>query len=166
MQRPEPRRWFRISRNLAGVERGVENDTERAERLAAPLWPESDQHDMSAVMLDIDRRRLPLNVFLAEQITRYERRPGVRVLRQHDDVGVRLWREDRRAIAEHLRAIGHAGHHRLCRIGDDLENRSAGEVILRRQAADRVLHRQMQLIDREVRRLVETDERAAVPDEG
>ena len=52
--------------NLPGQQR-VEDDPERAERLSAPLRPEAEQHDVTIAMLDVERRGLAVQMFLAEQ---------------------------------------------------------------------------------------------------
>jgi hypothetical protein len=46
-------------------QRRVEQHAERAERLAAPLRPESDEHHVAATVLHVQRGRVVMKVFLA-----------------------------------------------------------------------------------------------------
>ena len=56
-------------RELAAIERCVEQDAKRAERLPAPLWSKTDQHDVAVTMPDVQCRCVTLEVFLTQQIT-------------------------------------------------------------------------------------------------
>ena len=75
---------------------------------------------------------LPLQVLLAEQVAREQRRARRRVLRQRRPLEAVERREHRAAVDEHLRALRHARHHRVRRIGRHLEDRAAGEEVLAR----------------------------------
>src|SRR5439155_1294918 len=55
---------------LPAEERCVEQYSECAERLAAPLGPEPEEHDVPGIELDVERRGLSVQVFLADQIPR------------------------------------------------------------------------------------------------
>ena len=58
----------------APVQRRVEQHPERAERLAAPLGPKAEQDDVAVVELHVERRRFAVQVLLADQIARQQRR--------------------------------------------------------------------------------------------
>src|SRR5436190_22162489 len=68
------------------VQRRVEEDAKRAERLTAPLRPESDEDDVSASDPDVERGGLAVQVLLANQVTGQQRRPAVRVAGEHNAV--------------------------------------------------------------------------------
>ena len=61
------------STNRTAVHRRVEEDAQRAERLAAPLRPEAEEDNVPAIDLDVERRSLAVQVLLADQIAREKR---------------------------------------------------------------------------------------------
>src|SRR5439155_14117398 len=113
---PEPRRPPGVLRHRATEECGVEYHPEGPEGLTSPLRAETNEHNVTALALDVERRRLSLDVLLAKQVAGQQRRARRRVLRQHRPFEPVERREDRRAIAEHLRAVRHSGHDWVSRI--------------------------------------------------
>ena len=61
----------------------IEDDAERAERLAAPLRAEPEQDDVALAVRHVERRRAVVQELLAEQIAGEERRAGRLVPGQH-----------------------------------------------------------------------------------
>ncbi|MCU1385250.1 MAG: hypothetical protein JWL71_3947 [Acidobacteria bacterium] len=73
--------WFRLSApeaitpcvRSAREQHRVEQGAERAERLAAPLRSESEEHDVPGIEADVERRRLPVQVLFADEVARQQR---------------------------------------------------------------------------------------------
>ena len=67
-------------RSAAAEQRRVEQHAERAERLAAPFRAEAEQHDVAGVELHVERGGFALQILLANQIAREQRRSGFLIL--------------------------------------------------------------------------------------
>src|SRR6185436_15722524 len=100
---------------------------EGAERLAAPLGTKADEDHVPALMLHIERRGMALDVLLAQEVAGQSWGAAAGVFRQGGSLEAVESREDRTVVHEDLGPLGHAGHHRMSRIGSDLEDRAAGK---------------------------------------
>jgi hypothetical protein len=147
---------------------GVEEQRVGGERLAAVLRAEAEEVDAPLTYSDLDERGLAANLLRAEEPARKERRARVGVAR--DDftrasaAGRSLSR--RRASPRPTRLTRAAS---LWRWGASCRARAqdrAGAVELRAlQALGHVAHGEVELLDGEVRSVVERDERPALLDE-
>src|SRR5712691_9833223 len=99
----EPRGWKLTRLPSACKERGVEQDPERAERLAAPLGSESDQHDVDVAQRYVERGRFAMQHILADQVPGEERRSRVLVAREDRPLESLLRLEHRAAVDENGR---------------------------------------------------------------
>src|SRR6266542_3906922 len=143
------------------VQGSVEEDAKCAKRLTSPLRAEADQDDMALAKLDVERSGFAEQVFFADQIAGHERRSLVLVSCEHGPLETLFHLEHGASIHEHRRLGRHAGHHRMRRIGRDLDDRSAQEELFRLEAGNDVPDRKFELRDGEGAGVTQTDNRAA-----
>ncbi len=98
--------------------------------------------------MSLDRGGVAAQSLLAQQVAGQQRRALRRVLGQHAAGEIVADGEDRPAGDERLGALGHAAHHRVRGVDDQLEDRAGHEELVAPETGDHVLHRQVELLHR------------------
>ena len=65
-----------LGRQRAAIENSVEEDAEGTERLPSPLRSKAEQKHMAVAVVDVERRRVALEMLGAQEVSREQRRAG------------------------------------------------------------------------------------------